>query len=238
MVMTSYPNKDSSIILRDIHCPYCGKDNALLMSRKSASTISLRFPAFGLRFILSLIYLSFLHVWRYGYKLMEITKGRDYTTYGFCPSCGNSYSAGPPDEVMAEVNDPKFYRVRKGKAITGYCKGISEYTDIPVLWIRIITVIFGLTLIGTFFYFLIAVCIPFREDAESGAIADKKFRKAKKGEGKVFMGICKGISEYTEISVAWIRILMVFLGLTVIGAIVYFIVGKIAKTKGQTDGKR
>ena len=236
--MTSPQDKDNSIILRDVHCPYCDKNHALLMSRKTSTTFGIRFPAYGLRFIFSLIYLSFLHTWRYGYKWIEFTKGRDYATYGFCPSCGNSYSAGAPEDIMAEANEPKFYRVRKGKAITGYCQGIAEYTDIPVLWIRIMTVLFGATLLGTFVYFLIAVCIPFREDVESGAIADKRFYKARKGEGKVFMGICKGISEYTEISVAWIRVLMVCLALTILPAIAYFIVGANTKTKEQADEKR
>jgi len=221
--MTIGQHKENSIILRDIHCPYCDSENALLISEKTKSVIALRLPAFGLKFILSLIYLSFLHIWRYGYKIFEASKERFYTTYGFCPKCGNSYSAGAPEEVKAEANEPKLYRIRKGKVITGYCKGISEYTEISVLWIRIMTVLFGLTLTGTFFYFLIAACIPFKEDVESGAINDKKFYKAKKGQGKVFMGVCKGISNYTEIPVAWIRILMVLLGIAVIGAIVYIV---------------
>ena len=236
--MASPQNKDSSIILRDIHCPYCNTDKALLMSRKTASTIGLRLPAYGLRFVLSLIYLSLLHIWRYGFKIIEVTKGRTYSTYGFCPCCGNTYSAGPPEEVDEEESDPKFYRVRKGKAITGYCNGISEYTDIPLLWVRIMTVLYGVTIVGIFFYFLISVCIPFREDVESGALEDKKFYKAKKGNGKIIMGLCKGISEYTEISVVWIRILMVIIGLTVIGTILYLIFGAVAKTRDENDAEQ
>ena len=233
--MASEQNNENNVILRNIHCPYCENDNALLISEKTKSIISFGLPAYGLKFILSLLYLSFLHIWRYGYKIIDVAKERIYTTYGFCPSCGNSYSAGAPKEVKAEVNDPKFYRVRKGKSITGYCKGISEYTDIPVLWVRIMTVMFGLTLIGAFFYFLIAVCIPFKVDIESGAIENKKFYKAKKGQGKVFMGLCKGIANYTEIPVAWIRILAVLLGFTIIGIIIYIIVGAIAKVEGEEN---
>ena len=222
-------NKESNVILRDIHCPYCDKDSALLISEKTKSTIGFRLPAFGLRFVLSIIYLSILHIWIHGYKIFEATKERVYSTYGFCPSCGNSYSARPPEDMATVSDEPKLYRVRNGKAITGYCKGIAEFTGIPVLWIRIMTVLFGLTLIGTFFYFLISVCIPFREDVESGAIENKRYRRAKKGQGRVIMGICKGISNYTEISVAWIRVLMLFIGLTIIGAIAYLIIGKTAK---------
>jgi len=234
--MDSAQNRDSCIILRDVHCPYCNTDKALLMSRKSTSTIGLRLPAYGLRYILSLLYLSVLHMWRYGYKIIEISKGREYSAYGFCPNCGNSYSAGAPDEVKAEVNDPKLYRVRKGKSITGFCKGISEYTDIPVLWIRIITAIYGLTVVGAFFYFLIAVCIPFKEDVESGAIENKRFYLPR--EGKVIMGLCMGISVYTEISVVWIRILAVILALSIFPIVLYFICGGFAKTEEQVYGRQ
>jgi phage shock protein PspC (stress-responsive transcriptional regulator) len=51
----------------------------------------------------------------------------------------------------------------------GYCKGIAEYTGIPVLWIRIMTVLYGLTFIGTLLYFFISICIPFKEDVENRA---------------------------------------------------------------------
>jgi phage shock protein PspC (stress-responsive transcriptional regulator) len=215
-------SKDCSIILRDVHCPYCETDKALLISRKTTSTIGLRYPpAFGLRFILSLVYLTILQVFRNGMKILEVTKGIVYSTYVFCPNCGNSYSAGPPEEVKAEVNDPVFYRIRKGKSISGLCKGISEYTDISLLWVRIMTVLYGLTIIGAILYFLIAVCIPIKEDVESGVWEDRKFRRATKNEGGVFIGLCKGISIHTDVSVVWLRILAVLFGLIV----VLFIIG-------------
>lgn len=229
--MNTQPNKDSTVILKDIHCPYCNTDNALLISEKTESIISLRLPAYGLKFLLSLIYLSIVHVMIHGFKTIEATKARVYTTYGFCPRCGNSYSAGAPGEVKAETEEPKLYKIRKGKAITGLCKGIADYTGIPVLWIRIMTVIYGFTLIGAFLYFLIAACIPTKEDVESGFQEDKKFYKAK--EGKVIMGLCKGFSEYTDIPVVWVRILAVILGLTIIGAILYFILGATAHTEDE-----
>lgn len=235
--MISHPNKDftnSTIILKDVHCPYCGDDNAFLINEKTTSVIGLRLPAFGLKFVLSLIYLSIVHIWIYGCKLIEVTKERTYVTYGFCPKCGNSYSAGAPEEVKNESEDPKLYKVRNGKAITGLCKGISEYTGIPVLWVRIMTVLYSFTIIGAFLYFLIAACIPTKEDAENG-LTDKKFYKAK--DGKVIMGLCKGFSEYTDIPVVWVRILTVILGLTVIGTILYFILGAVAHTKDDENAK-
>ena len=179
--MISHPNKDftnSTIILKDVHCPYCGDNKAFLINEKTTSVIGLRLPAFGLKFVLSLIYLSIVQIWIYGCKLIEVTKERTYVTYGFCPKCGNSYSAGAPEEVKNESEDSKLYKVRNGKAITGLCKCISEYTGIPVLWVRIMTVLYGFTIIGAFLYFLIAACIPTKEDAENG-LTEKNSTKLK-----------------------------------------------------------
>ncbi|MBQ1390018.1 MAG: PspC domain-containing protein, partial [Clostridia bacterium] len=93
----------------------------------------IQLPAFGLKFILSLIFLSVLHVWINGYKLIEAVKEINNVTYGFCPECGNSYSMAPPEAIKEEVKEPKFYRVREGKAIMGFCTGVSKYTGIPLL---------------------------------------------------------------------------------------------------------
>ncbi|NLB60879.1 MAG: hypothetical protein GX802_00370, partial [Clostridiales bacterium] len=89
----------SSIIKSGVHCPYCGSDDALLINQKQNSTISLRTPAFGLKYILSLYYLGILQLWINGWKLFEVNKNRTYNTYAFCPKCGNNYSAQQNLEV-------------------------------------------------------------------------------------------------------------------------------------------
>ena len=66
--------------------------------------------------------------------------------------------------VKEEVKEPKFYRVREGKAIMGFCTGVSKYTGIPLLWVRIMGVFYGITLVGIALYFLISICVPFEED--------------------------------------------------------------------------
>ena len=99
-----------------------------------------------------------------GYKLIEAVKEINNVTYGFCPECGNSYSMAPPEAIKEEVKEPKFYRVREGKAIMGFCTGVSKYTGIPLLWVRIMGVFYGITLVGIALYFLISICVPFEED--------------------------------------------------------------------------
>ena len=98
--------ENSNIILKDIHCPFCGSEKALLLSRTTSKKISIQLPAFGLKFILSLIFLSVLHVWINGYKLIEAVKEINNVTYGFCPECGNSYSMAPPEAIKEEVVYP------------------------------------------------------------------------------------------------------------------------------------
>lgn len=229
--MATQQNKET-IISKDVHCPYCNYDQALLVSKNTSKRVSLQLPAFGLKFILSLLYLAIVQIWIYGFKLVEITKTVDNVTYGFCPKCGNSYSMAAPEVIKEEVKAPKFYRVSEGKVCMGMCKGISEYTGISLLWVRIMTVIYGLTVVGAILYFLIGACIPFREDAEKG-IDDKKFYRVRKG--KDIMGLCKGFSEYTDIPVMWVRIFTVLFGATVIGTILYFIISAFVPVKENVE---
>ena len=128
--MNSKQNKDSSIILRDVHCPFCNTEQALLINNVKRKKVSIQLPAFGLKTVLSALYLSLVHVWIHGWKLIEATKGIDSVTYGFCPNCGNSYSAAAPDSVKEELEEPKFYKANDGKVIMGFCKGVSEYTGL------------------------------------------------------------------------------------------------------------
>ena len=230
--MATQQTKDSSVILRDVHCPFCNTDQAFLINSAKQKKISIQYPAFGLKYVLSLLYLAFFHIWVNGYKLIEATKGIDSVTYGFCPSCGNSYSATMPEIAKEEMEEPKFYKVNDGKVIMGFCKGVSEYTGISLLWIRIMTVLYGLTVIGAIAYFIFSACIPFKEDVESGT-ADKRFYRI--DNGRDIMGLCKGFSVYTGIPVMWVRIFTLMAGCTIVGAVLYFIIAAFLPVKENVE---
>lgn len=230
--MLTHSNKYENIVMKDIHCPYCGSDNALLLNKTTSKKLSLQLPAFGLKFIFSLLYLSFVQIWIHGYKLIEAIKVIDTVTYGFCPHCGNSYSMAPPDIIKEEIKEPRFYKIKDGKVVMGLCKGISEYTGISLLWVRIMTVFYGLTVIGAILYFLIGACLPFKEEAEDG-VAYKKFYRINKG--KDIMGLCKGFSEYTGIPVMWVRIFTVLFSSTIIGIPLYFIISAFVPVKENVE---
>lgn len=87
--MAHNKNKENEIIERDIHCPYCNTDHAVLLSKTTSKKISIQLPSYGLKFLLSLLYLYIVQVMIYGFKLIEAVKVIDNVTYAFCPNCGN-----------------------------------------------------------------------------------------------------------------------------------------------------
>ena len=145
--MSVMSKDEKTIIEKDIHCPYCKKEKAILINKEVSRKWSLQLSAYGLRFIFSVIYLSIIHIIRYGMKILEVVRKSDILTYCFCPECGNSYSLNPPKEISDEVADTKLYRVEQGKLLRGVCKGISVLTEIPLLWIRIVSVFYGLEIV-------------------------------------------------------------------------------------------
>lgn len=230
--MAHNQNKENEIIEKEIHCPYCNTDHAVLLSKTTSKKISIQLPAYGLKFLLSLFYLSIVQVMIHGFKLIEAVKVIDNVTYAFCPNCGNSYSMAPPDVIREEVKAPKFCRIKKGKVVMGMCTGISEYTGIPLLWVRIMTVLYGVTMIGAILYFLIGACVPYKENAEEGIQRGEFYRIQK---GKDITGLCKGFSVYTDIPVMWVRIFAVLSISTIIGPILYFIISAFVPVKEKVE---
>lgn len=230
--MSRNENAHDNIAMRDVHCPYCNCDDAVLLSKTTSKKLSIQLPAYGLKFVLSALYLSIVHIWINGYKLIEAIKVIDSITYVFCPKCGNSYSMAPPETIKVENQEPHLYKVREGKVIMGLCRGISEYTGISLFWIRIMTVFYGVTVIGSILYFLIGTCINFKDESAED-VSNKRFYRINKG--KDILGLCKGFSVYTGIPVMWVRILMVLFGATGIGSILYFLVGSFVPVKENVE---
>ncbi len=214
-----------TVIERNVKCPFCGDEHAMLINKEDGTKTGVGLPSYGLRSFLRFLYLFILHIVLSGLRLFQITRKKDISTYIFCPNCGNSVSANAPQEIKQEAEEPKLYRIKNGKVVSGLSKGISEYTGIPVLWIRICNIFYAMTGI----YFLIAACLTYKEDVEAGTIDNREFKKATRG--KWLFGICKGISNYIDIPVVWIRIWACILGLCVIPLIAYIIVGIAYKKK-------
>ncbi len=216
-----------TVIERNIKCPFCGDEHAMLINKEDGMKTGVGLPAYGLKSLLSFMYLNIVHIAINGLRLFQITRRKAISTYIFCPACGNAVSANAPEEIRREMEEPKLYRIKTNKAVTGLSKGIAEFTGIPVLWVRICNILYAAMGI----YFLIAICIPFKEDVESGAAEHREFAKAK--TGKWIFGICKGIANYSGIPVAWVRVLTCICGLAVAPAIAYIVAGIVIKKVGD-----
>ena len=218
---------ESTIMERDVKCPFCGDEHAIIIHKENGMKTGIGLPAYGLQAFLGFLYLNILYVALHGFRFFQITRKYDSSTYIFCPACGNSVSANAQKEIIQESEEPHLYRIKTNKVVTGLSKGIAEYTGIPVLWIRIC----NLFLAASGIYFLIAACLPYKEDVESGMQDNRKFAKAQ--GGKWLFGICKGISNYTDIPVVWIRLWACLLIVTLIVPIAYLIMGIVLKRKGE-----
>lgn len=131
------------------------------------------------------------------------------------------------EDTDTGINDRKMYRVRKGSDITGLCKGFSEYTGIPVAWVRLFNILFSITVIFPLLYFIISAFTPVKEDIEQG-IKKKKLYKVK--EGKCIFGLCKGFSECKKVPLWIVRVVTVILSIVTV-SLFYLIAAAIIPTK-------
>lgn len=153
--------KSEEIILKGVHCPYCGSDDAVLISRTEEKKYALQRPEYGLKFMLSVLYLGFIYIWRHGFKLFELKRNISTTTFAFCPHCGKSYELKPDNGEKEKQIEEKYRRSRNRKLLAGVCAGMHEYTGISLGWIRFVTIVFaGLWIVP---YILIAIFVPFKE---------------------------------------------------------------------------
>ncbi len=220
------PN-NPTVIERDVKCPYCDNPHAILINKEDGMKTGVGLPAYGLKSLLCFMYLFIVHIAISGLRLFQITKKKYTTSYIFCPTCGNSVSANAPEEIKEENEAPSLYRIKTNKVATGLSKGIAEYTGIPVLWIRICNILYALTGI----YFFVAACIPYKEDVEEGIADQRKFAKAK--NGKWIFGLCKGVANYTDIPVVWVRLLFCFYACTILPLIAYIVIGLVFKKEEE-----
>lgn len=134
----------TDIIIRDMLCPYCGKEKAALFNKKVGNRLAFTTPAYGLKWLLSVIYNPFYTI-IHGFKFWEFERKISSITYVFCPCCGNTYSMAPPESVKEEaIKEPKFQCVEEKKLLLGVTTGIADYTGYSLLWIRFLSIIYAI----------------------------------------------------------------------------------------------
>ncbi|UCD58864.1 MAG: envelope stress response membrane protein PspC [Candidatus Hydrogenedentota bacterium] len=119
--------------------------------------------------------------------------------------------------LLVEGRRAGLYRSRDGM-IFGVCKGVAEYFDVPVLWVRVIAVVLLVVtciwlMLGLYLLAALAMkpkpVLPVeREGRRPGLYRSRS--------GTIF-GVCKGIAEYLDLNVFWMRttavILLIFTGI-------------------------
>jgi len=150
-------NENSQIIIeRDVHCPYCDSDKALLISEIADKKSTLQSPDLGKKFWLSVLFTFGIYAMIHGFPIIEKKRIYNYNTYGFCPHCGKTYNAGVPTSMKSEKHK-KVYRSLFNNKIFGICGGISEFTGINVKVIRITMVLYSIGIIPAIIYFIIGI---------------------------------------------------------------------------------
>ncbi len=149
---------EQNTIERDIHCPYCQSDKALLISGVGETRTVLQFPDYGMKYLLSVLFTGGLYLLIHGFPIAEIKRVVEYDTYGFCPHCGKTYNASAPMAVKAaKSKSPKLYCSLKQKFLFGVCGGISEYTGLSITLVRIMMLIYSLSFFPIIIYFLLGL---------------------------------------------------------------------------------
>lgn len=144
-----------TIIERDVHCPYCDSDKALLISELTDKRSILQMPDAGKKYWLCVIFTLGLYMLIHGFPIIEKKRIYEYTTYGFCPHCGKTYNAGVPSSKTNKSKSPKLYRSAENKMILGICGGISEFTGLSVTLVRIVMALYCISIIPAIMYFVL-----------------------------------------------------------------------------------
>ncbi|MCL1903282.1 MAG: PspC domain-containing protein [Oscillospiraceae bacterium] len=153
---------EQNIIERDIHCPFCQGNKALLISGLAAKSSSILLPpAFGLKYWLCLIFTFGIHAITHGLPWIEKKRRYEFATYGFCPQCGKKYDAGAPNAVSGKNEQPKFYKSLRQKKVLGVCGGIAEYTGLSIKLVRLGMVLFGLAVMPAIFYVVAGLILDY-----------------------------------------------------------------------------
>ncbi|MGN0576612.1 MAG: PspC domain-containing protein [Ruminococcus sp.] len=148
---------EQNIIERDVHCPYCDSDKALLISEISEQRSILQMPDYGKKYWLCVIFTFGLYMLVHGFPMIEKKRVYGYTTYGFCPHCGKTYNAGVPASKVNKTKSPKLYRSLEQKKIFGICGGIAEFTGLSIKLVRIVMVLYCFGFMPAIIYFILGL---------------------------------------------------------------------------------
>ncbi len=102
------------------------------------------------------------------------------------------------------------YRARDG-ALLGVLKGIADYFNLPVIWLRI-GVIVGFLVTGFFpvgaIYLLLALIMKKEHESRFKKPESQYPKKLYRSRNGALLGVVKGIADYFDCSLFWLRLLL------------------------------
>ncbi len=87
----NFNQSDQKIIEREAYCPYCGTNDAFLISETLKTVDTIQLPEVGCTNAVLMAVTCGCWALVKGYPLIQKEKKYTYRTYGFCPHCGNTY---------------------------------------------------------------------------------------------------------------------------------------------------
>ena len=151
-------SSEQNVIERDVHCPFCKSDKAMIISGVSEKKSVLQFPDYGKKYWLCVFFTFGLYMLVHGFPIFEKKRTIEYNTYGFCTQCGKTYNAGTPKAVKANnEKSPKLYRSLNNKVIFGICGGVAEFTGLSPKLVRIVMVLYGFSFMPAIVYFALGL---------------------------------------------------------------------------------
>jgi phage shock protein C len=104
------------------------------------------------------------------------------------------------------------YRARDGM-IFGVCKGIADHFGFSVFWLRVIVIVAflltGIWPVAVLYVLAALIMKPALTTKPASVLTEEQShpRRLYRSRSGMILGVCKGIAEYFDLSVGWMRIL-------------------------------
>lgn len=98
-------NNNQVIIERDMYCPYCETNSAVLISESIKDKTLIGCASVGIKNGCLLLVTGGCWAIVSGYPLFDIKEEHSSHIYGFCPCCGNTYPVIKPEITEKTVID-------------------------------------------------------------------------------------------------------------------------------------
>lgn len=90
-------NNNTVIIERDVFCPYCNQNSAVLISETIKTKKTIGCAAIGCKDAFLLYITGCCWAIVCGFPLLDVKEDNTTNMYGFCPCCGNTYPVIKPE---------------------------------------------------------------------------------------------------------------------------------------------